>query len=72
MQARQQTAQVLYTKTANTWSASDGRADIITPYFGASGTGQLNAVFPVTPQSGLSVPAAQAPSAAGFQATRRL
>ena len=54
------------------WSTCDGRADIVTPYFGASGTGQLNAVFPVTPQSGLSVPAAQASSAAGFQATRRL
>ena len=54
------------------WSAYDGQADIITPYFGASGTGQINAVFPVTPQSGASVPAAQASSAAGFQAVSRL
>lgn len=26
-----------------------GRAEIITPYFGSSGTGQINAVFPITP-----------------------
>ncbi|MGE0314715.1 MAG: 3,4-dihydroxyphenylacetate 2,3-dioxygenase [Lautropia sp.] len=26
-----------------------GRAEIVTPYFGSSGTGQLNALFPVTP-----------------------
>ncbi len=30
-------------------SGYDGRAEIITPYFGSSGTGQINAVFPVTP-----------------------
>ena len=24
-----------------------GKAEIITPYFGSSGTGQLNAVFPL-------------------------
>ena len=54
------------------WSAFDGRADIVTPYFGASGTGQINAVFPVTPQSGLAVPAAQASSAAGYQTVSRL
>ena len=34
------------------WSAYDGAAEIVTPYFGASGTGQLNAVFPITPQVG--------------------
>ena len=28
------------------WSAYDGKAEIVTPYFGASGTGQLNAVVP--------------------------
>jgi 3,4-dihydroxyphenylacetate 2,3-dioxygenase len=28
------------------WSAYDGRAEVVTPYFGASGTGQINAVFP--------------------------
>jgi 3,4-dihydroxyphenylacetate 2,3-dioxygenase len=39
------------------WSAYDGRAEIVTPYFGASGTGQINAVFPVTPQDGRAIPA---------------
>lgn len=42
------------------WSEYEGRAEIVTPYFGASGTGQLNALFPVTPVSGLAIPAAQA------------
>jgi 3,4-dihydroxyphenylacetate 2,3-dioxygenase len=42
------------------WSAYDGQAEILTPYFAASGTGQLNAVFPVTPQNGHAIPAAQA------------
>ena len=46
------------------WSAYDGRAELITPYFGASGTGQLNAVFPVTPQDGRAIPAAQASAGA--------
>lgn len=54
------------------WRDYDGRAEVLTPYFGASGTGQINAVFPVTPQSGASIPAAQASSAAGFQAVTRL
>jgi 3,4-dihydroxyphenylacetate 2,3-dioxygenase len=54
------------------WGAYDGRAEVITPYFGASGTGQLNAVFPVTPQDGSAIPAAQASSAAGYQAFSRL
>jgi 3,4-dihydroxyphenylacetate 2,3-dioxygenase len=54
------------------WSDYDGCAEIITPYFGASGTGQLNAVFPVTPQSGLAVPPAQASSAEGYRAFPRL
>ena len=31
------------------WSQYEGRAEVITPYFGSSGTGQINAVFPVTP-----------------------
>ncbi len=54
------------------WSAYDGKAEIVTPYFGASGTGQLNAVFPVTPQDGHAIPAAQASSASGYQAFGRL
>jgi 3,4-dihydroxyphenylacetate 2,3-dioxygenase len=48
------------------WSAYDGMAEVITPYFGASGTGQINAVFPVTPQDGRAIPKAQASSAAGY------
>ena len=54
------------------WSAYRGQAEVITPYFGASGTGQLNAVFPVTPQDGSAVPAAQASSAQNYQAFSRL
>jgi 3,4-dihydroxyphenylacetate 2,3-dioxygenase len=42
--------------------------DIVTPYFGASGTGQLNAIFEVTPQKGEHIPPAQASSAAGYTA----
>ena len=48
------------------WSAYDGAAEIVTPYFGASGTGQLNAVFPITPQDGHAIPAAQASRADGY------
>ncbi len=48
------------------WSAYDGRAEVVTPYFGASGTGQINAIFPVTPQDGAAIPAAQASSAQGY------
>ena len=54
------------------WSDYDGRAEIITPYFGASGTGQLNAVFPVTPQSGAAIPAAEASAATAYRAFPRL
>ncbi|HVZ42718.1 MAG TPA: 3,4-dihydroxyphenylacetate 2,3-dioxygenase [Ramlibacter sp.] len=50
------------------WSAYDGRAEIVTPYFGASGTGQINAVFPVTPQDGRAIPPAQASAADGYTA----
>jgi 3,4-dihydroxyphenylacetate 2,3-dioxygenase len=49
------------------WSDYDGRAEIVTPYFGASGTGQLNAVFPVTPQGGAAVPRPRASQAQGYQ-----
>jgi 3,4-dihydroxyphenylacetate 2,3-dioxygenase len=48
------------------WSDYDGRAEVITPYFGASGTGQINAVFPITPQRGEAIPRAVASSAAGY------
>lgn len=42
------------------WSEYDAPAEILTPYFGSSGTGQINCVFPITPQTGDSIPAAQA------------
>ncbi|MFM2056778.1 MAG: hypothetical protein RLY71_1163 [Pseudomonadota bacterium] len=48
------------------WSGYDAPVDVVTPYFGASGTGQINAVFPVTPQDGSAVPAAVASSAQGY------
>jgi 3,4-dihydroxyphenylacetate 2,3-dioxygenase len=48
------------------WSDYDGRAEVLTPYFGASGTGQINAVFPVTPQGGGAIPKAVASSADGY------
>ena len=54
------------------WSDYDGKAEIVTPYFGASGTGQLNAMFPVTAQTGHAIPAAQASAAGGYQAVSRL
>jgi len=52
------------------WSDYDAPVDVITPYFGASGTGQINAIFPVTPQSGRAVPAAVA--SAGGRGNSRL
>jgi len=48
------------------WSAYDAPAEIVTPYFGASGTGQINAVFPVTPQDGHAIPKPVASAAAGY------
>ena len=53
------------------WSAYDGRAEVLTPYFGASGTGQLNAVFPVTPQGGAAIPKAVASAADGYSSVAR-
>lgn len=50
------------------WGAYDGQAEIITPYFGASGTGQINAVLPVRPVSDRAIPAAQASAAEGYTA----
>ncbi len=54
------------------WSDYDGKAEVVTPYFGSSGTGQINAVFPVTPQSGSAIPAAQASAADAYRAFPRL
>jgi 3,4-dihydroxyphenylacetate 2,3-dioxygenase len=48
------------------WIDYDARVEVVTPYFGASGTGQINAIFPVTPQSGAAIPAAQASAADGY------
>ena len=50
------------------WSAYGGQADVVTPYFGSSGTGQINAVFPITPQDGHAVPKPVASSAEGYAA----
>jgi 3,4-dihydroxyphenylacetate 2,3-dioxygenase len=50
------------------WSAYDAPAEVVTPYFGASGTGQINVVFPVTPQDGHAIPAAVASRADGYTA----
>jgi 3,4-dihydroxyphenylacetate 2,3-dioxygenase len=33
------------------WNQYTGKVEIITPYFPSSGTGQINALFPVTPMS---------------------
>jgi 3,4-dihydroxyphenylacetate 2,3-dioxygenase len=48
------------------WSEYQGHAEVITPYFGASGTGQINAVFPVTPVTGRAIPAPMASGAQGY------
>ena len=31
------------------WDQYQAPVEIVTPYFGSSGTGQINAIFPVTP-----------------------
>jgi 3,4-dihydroxyphenylacetate 2,3-dioxygenase len=31
------------------WTDYTAPVKVITPYFGSSGTGQINAIFPVTP-----------------------
>jgi hypothetical protein len=33
------------------WDQYQGKAEVITPYFPSSGTGQINVVFPVNPLS---------------------
>jgi 3,4-dihydroxyphenylacetate 2,3-dioxygenase len=42
------------------WSEYDQKVEVLTPYFGSSGTGQINAVFPVSPVTGEKVPGPQA------------
>jgi len=54
------------------WSAYDGKAEVLTPYFGSSGTGQINAVFPVTPQRGDAIPRAESSTAKSYRAFPRL
>jgi 3,4-dihydroxyphenylacetate 2,3-dioxygenase len=48
------------------WSEYDGKAEVVTPYFGASGTGQINAVFPVTEVRGEMIPRPVASRADGY------
>jgi len=48
------------------WSEYDQKAEVVTPYFGSSGTGQINAIFPVSPVTGKEVPGPQASVTASF------
>jgi 3,4-dihydroxyphenylacetate 2,3-dioxygenase len=54
------------------WSAYEGRAEVITPYFGASGTGQVNAILPVLPVQADRIPEPQASRAEGYRAYPRI
>ncbi len=54
------------------WSAYTGQAEVITPYFGASGTGQVNAVLPVLPVEADRIPDPQASIADGYRAYPRI
>jgi 3,4-dihydroxyphenylacetate 2,3-dioxygenase len=54
------------------WSEYTGQAEVLTPYFGASGTGQVNLVLPVLPVNGAQVPMAQASRAEGYKAYSRI
>jgi 3,4-dihydroxyphenylacetate 2,3-dioxygenase len=54
------------------WSEYEGKADVVTPYFGSSGTGQINVLFPVTPQSGTKIPKAEASVTRDFKSFPRL
>ena len=50
------------------WRGYDGAVEVITPYFAASGTGQINALFEVTPQTGEHIPNPRASRAEGYTA----
>ncbi|WFC61489.1 3,4-dihydroxyphenylacetate 2,3-dioxygenase [Pseudomonas sp. REST10] len=54
------------------WSNYDGQVEVLTPYFAASGTGQINAIFPVTAQDGSAIPAPSASQPASVPSTSRL
>lgn len=46
------------------WDRYDGRAEVVTPFFGSSGTGQINAILPVTPMpADLNVAGPRSPAA---------
>ncbi len=54
------------------WSGYSGQAEVITPYFGASGTGQVNLLLPVLPVDATHIPPAQASSVQGYKAYARI
>ncbi|WP_278441517.1 3,4-dihydroxyphenylacetate 2,3-dioxygenase [Pseudomonas oryzihabitans] len=54
------------------WSDYDGQVEVLTPYFAASGTGQINALFPVTAQTGAAIPRPQASIPANIPNSSRL
>ncbi|MNR56470.1 3,4-dihydroxyphenylacetate 2,3-dioxygenase [compost metagenome] len=54
------------------WSKYDGNVEVLTPYFASSGTGQINAIFPITPQDGSAIPAANASNPSAIVSTSRL
>ncbi len=52
------------------WTHYTGKAEVLTPYFGSSGTGQINAIFPVTAlPSGYDIPS---PGSAAIHNSGRL
>jgi 3,4-dihydroxyphenylacetate 2,3-dioxygenase len=54
------------------WSEYDGKGEVLTPYFGSSGTGQINALFPITPVTGSAIPKPEASGSRNFKAFPRL
>jgi 3,4-dihydroxyphenylacetate 2,3-dioxygenase len=54
------------------WSEYDGKGEVLTPYFGSSGTGQINALFPVTPVNGSAIPKPEASAKSSYKAFPRL
>ncbi|MEY3037497.1 MAG: hypothetical protein RL143_64 [Pseudomonadota bacterium] len=54
------------------WSEYNAPAEVVTPYFGASGTGQINAIFPVTEVTGSQVPQAVSPDSPSTEGASRL
>jgi 3,4-dihydroxyphenylacetate 2,3-dioxygenase len=54
------------------WSEYDAKVEVVTSLFGASGTAQINALFPVTPVSGSAIPKPQASVQQSFNGFPRL